>query len=135
MHEDGRKYAEDAIWNLSAECGLNVLLDTVKYFKDGEIFTLELNSDFKVKVINVPGHTPDSVLFYSEKEKTAFVGDAIFAGSIGTSQYYGGNYMYLIESVFKKILSLPDDTVLYSGHSKPTTVGIEKQRILSSLDK
>lgn len=135
MHEDGKRYAEDTVWNLSAECGLHVELDNVNYFKDDEVFALESNPDFKLKVIHVPGHTPDSVMFYSEKEKTAFVGDSIFSGSIGTSKYYSGNYKDLIDSVFKKILALPDDTVLYSGHSKPTTVGAEKQRILTSLNR
>ena len=56
----------------------------------------------------------------------AFVGDTIFRGGIGWTDWYGGDYDTLMKSIRTKILTLPDETILYSGHSEPTTVGAEK---------
>jgi glyoxylase-like metal-dependent hydrolase (beta-lactamase superfamily II) len=79
-------------------------------------------------VIHTPGHTPDSVIYYAPKDNIAFVGDTIFKGSIGNWQYPGGNPEDLQRSIIQRIFTLPDQTVLYSGHSDPTTVGTEKRR-------
>ncbi|MDO5294807.1 MAG: MBL fold metallo-hydrolase, partial [bacterium] len=68
--------------------------------------------------------------FYSEAEQLAFVGDTIFRGSIGSTQYPGSNKKDLQASIFGKIFSLPEKTILYSGHSDFTTVGIEKARYI-----
>ena len=78
-------------------------------------------------MIYTPGHTPDSVLLYNEKERIAFVGDTIFKESIGNYTFPGGNKDLLIQSIMERVFTLPDDTVLYSGHSEPTTVGAEKR--------
>lgn len=64
--------------------------------------------------------------FYSEKDQIAFVGDSIYRGCIGDYQYPGGDYDLLLKNVKEKILTLPEQTALYSGHSEPTTVGEEK---------
>ena len=82
----------------------------------------------RLRVIHTPGHTTDSVVYYSEKDRVAFVGDTIFKGSAGNWQYPGGNRQTLVESITEKIFALPDDTVLYSGHSEETTIGTEKRR-------
>ena len=79
-------------------------------------------------MLYTPGHTTDSVTLYDAAAGIAFVGDTIFKGSIGTDQYPGGNRAQLLRSIQTVIFSLPEDTVLYSGHSAPTTVGIEKER-------
>ncbi len=63
-----------------------------------------------------------------EKEKIALVGDTIFQGSIGSTQYPGGNQMQLVASIQNRIFRLPIDTRLLSGHSEETTVGLEKKR-------
>jgi hydroxyacylglutathione hydrolase len=76
-------------------------------------------------VAHTPGHTPGCVSYI--EGKMAFVGDLIFAGSIGRTDLPGGNHERLIESVRKKIFPLPDDTVLYPGHGPLTTVGEEKR--------
>jgi len=76
-------------------------------------------------VAHTPGHTPGCVSYIAGK--MAFVGDLIFAGSIGRTDLPGGNHKRLIESVRKKIFPLPDDTVLYPGHGPATTVGEEKR--------
>lgn len=76
-------------------------------------------------VAHTPGHTPGCVSYIMGK--MAFVGDLIFAGSIGRTDLPGGNHGQLIESVRKKIFPLPDETILFPGHGPATTVGEEKR--------
>ena len=90
--------------------------------EEGDVVRLE---EQEFLVAHTPGHTPGCVSFLVGK--MAFVGDLIFAGSIGRTDLPGGNHEQLIESVRKKIFPLPDDTVLFPGHGPATTVGEEKQ--------
>ena len=75
----------------------------------------------------VPGHSPGSVAFYSEKEGVVFVGDVLFRGSIGRTDLPRGDFATLILSITKKLFLLPDSTVVYSGHGPKTTIGYEKK--------
>lgn len=77
------------------------------------------------RVLHTPGHTPGCVTFVLGG--LAFVGDLIFAGSIGRTDLPGGSYDDLIAAVRSKIFTLPDDTVLLPGHGPATTVGEEKR--------
>lgn len=81
----------------------------------------------EVEVRHVPGHCPGNVLFYFAEEKAAFVGDALFAGSIGRTDLPGGSMRQLDHSIRTQIYTLPDDTVVFPGHGPGTTVGREKQ--------
>ncbi len=90
--------------------------------EEGDVVRLE---EQEFLVAHTPGHTPGCVSFLVGK--MAFVGDLIFAGSIGRTDLPGGNHEQLIESVREKIFPLPDDTVLFPGHGPATTVGEEKQ--------
>ncbi|RJP24227.1 MAG: MBL fold metallo-hydrolase [Deltaproteobacteria bacterium] len=81
-------------------------------------------ADGKFEVLHTPGHTPGHVTFLAAG--MAFVGDLIFAGSIGRTDLPGGSYDDLIRAVRAKIFTLPDDTVLFPGHGPATTVGEEK---------
>lgn len=78
------------------------------------------------KAIHVPGHSPGSMVFYSEMEAVAFVGDVLFRGSIGRTDLPKGDYATLITGITKKLLTLPDSTIIYSGHGPTTTIGYEK---------
>ena len=127
-HKRSDEYLLDARMNLSALCGPPITVDNVVYLDDGDEVKLQTDSGTSLKVIYTPGHTTDSVIFYSEKDSVAFVGDTIFRGSIGNYQYPGGNAVDLQRSIINKIFSLPDDTILCSGHSEQTTVGREKRR-------
>jgi hydroxyacylglutathione hydrolase len=89
---------------------------------DGDTVTFE---DRVFLVVHTPGHTPGCVSYIMEK--TAFVGDLIFAGSIGRTDLPGGDHDALIRAVREKIFVLPDDTVLFPGHGPTTTVGEEKR--------
>lgn len=78
------------------------------------------------EVRHVPGHCPGSVLFYFAKEGVAFVGDAIFAGSVGRTDFEGGSFPVLEKSIREQIYTLQETTVLYPGHGPTTTVAKEK---------
>lgn len=82
-------------------------------------------SEFEVR--HAPGHTPGHVIFYCEAENAAFCGDVIFDGSIGRTDLPGGSYETLIDSIRTQILTMPDETRLYSGHGSETTVGLERR--------
>lgn len=75
----------------------------------------------------VPGHCPGNVLFYFPDQHAAFVGDALFKGSIGRTDLPGGSFETLARSIRGQIYSLPDATKVYSGHGPSTTVGEEKR--------
>ena len=78
-------------------------------------------------VLHCPGHTRGHVVLVERNEKKVFVGDCLFAGSIGRTDLPGGDYDQLIESISTNILGLGDDFVVYSGHGPETTVGDERR--------
>lgn len=129
IYPEDAKYLTDPYLNLSS----NYDPITVPHYEelhDGEIIRLKANSECYLKVIHTPGHTPGSVTYYSEREKAAFVGDLLYQHGPGLTNFPGGNRRILEESIVNKIFTLPDDTVLLSGHSSPITVGQEKQLLL-----
>jgi len=92
------------------------------YLSEGDCIEFD---EVSLKVIHTPGHSPGGVCFLGEKD--IFAGDTIFAGSIGRTDLPGGNYDELIHSIRTKLLTLDEDTAVYSGHGPSTTIGIEKQ--------
>jgi glyoxylase-like metal-dependent hydrolase (beta-lactamase superfamily II) len=80
----------------------------------------------RFEVRHVPGHAPGNVLFYNQESKVAFVGDAIFAGSVGRSDLPGGDWEQLEESIRRQIYTLSGDTIIYPGHGPETTVARER---------
>jgi hydroxyacylglutathione hydrolase len=80
-----------------------------------------------VEVRHVPGHCPGNVLFHPAAAGIVFVGDALFAGSVGRTDLPGGSAEVLADSIRRQIYTLPDETVVYPGHGPATTVGEEKQ--------
>jgi len=90
--------------------------------REGDVVGL---GDQEFRVLHTPGHTPGHVTFLTGE--MAFVGDLIFAGSIGRTDLPGGSYDDLIRAVREKIFTLPDRTVLFPGHGPATTVGEEKR--------
>lgn len=80
---------------------------------------------FDAKVFEVPGHSPCGIALYIEKY--LFCGDVLFAGSIGRTDFAGGDQRKLIEGIKMKLLALPEDTVVCPGHMGRTTIGREKK--------
>ena len=81
----------------------------------------------EAEVRHVPGHCPGNVLFYFSGANAAFVGDALFAGSVGRTDLPGGSFEVLERSIREQIYTLPDDTLVFPGHGPRTTVRQEKE--------
>ena len=97
---------------------------TPSYVKDNEV--LKLFDDYEFKVITTPGHTPGGVCYYCEKAGLLLAGDSLFAGSIGRCDFPRSSMDDLLTALKEKILTLPDDTKVLSGHGPDTTIGREK---------
>jgi len=78
-------------------------------------------------VIHTPGHTEGSICLYFPQEKKLIAGDTLFAGSIGRTDLPGGSFKKIVDSLYEKILALPDDTVVVPGHGPSTTIGQERE--------
>jgi hydroxyacylglutathione hydrolase len=92
------------------------------YVEERDVITF---GDISLQVLHTPGHSPGGISLLSDK--MVFVGDTLFAGSIGRTDLPGGDYETLIRSVKEKIFPLGDDVVIYPGHGPKTTVGREKR--------
>ncbi|UCC97613.1 MAG: MBL fold metallo-hydrolase [Phycisphaerales bacterium] len=80
----------------------------------------------KLLVLHTPGHTPGGICLYSQPDGAAFVGDTLFADSVGRTDFPGGSMYQLLDSVKDKLFTLPDETNVYPGHGPPTTIAREK---------
>jgi glyoxylase-like metal-dependent hydrolase (beta-lactamase superfamily II) len=89
--------------------------------EDGEKLPL---GDLELEVIHVPGHSPGGICLLAEGH--LFSGDALFAASIGRTDLPGGDHNTLVEGIRRRLLVLPDETVVHPGHGPDTTIGREK---------
>lgn len=103
---------------------------------DGDVFTPDrwlvhgdrvTVGEETLDVLHVPGHSPGSVAFFHEPSRLAFVGDVLFAGSIGRTDLPGGNYATLMASIKDRLLPLGDDVAFIPGHGPESTFGRERQ--------
>lgn len=83
--------------------------------------------DTQVKIFHVPGHTSGSLCYYFVKDRMVFTGDTLFKQSIGRTDFIYGNHQQLVTGIKQKLLTLPDDTLVYPGHGDCTTVADEKR--------
>ena len=117
--EDSKEIANDKNYNLAYDYdGLYVPID--KYVEDGEIIT-----DYNILAIKTQGHTLDSMSYIIDD--IVFTGDSLFKLTIGRTDFPGGDYNTLIDSVKNKLGKLDSDTIVYPGHRADTTIGYEKQ--------
>ncbi|HHY68991.1 MAG TPA: MBL fold metallo-hydrolase [Bacillota bacterium] len=97
--------------------------------REGDIINV---GNVRLHVIETPGHTPGSISLYyagpadGSSDRALFSGDLIFRLSVGRTDLPGGDTSALLESIHRKVLTLPDDTVIYPGHNLTTTVGKER---------
>jgi hydroxyacylglutathione hydrolase len=97
---------------------------TDEHWSDGQTYKVgELN----FTIIHCPGHTPGHVVLFEPNEMKAFVGDCLFAGSIGRTDLPGGSSEQLMDSLFNRILPLGDEVEVLSGHGPNTTIGYERR--------
>src|SRR5687767_11172090 len=91
---------------------------------DGETYNV---GELRFTVLHCPGHTLGHVVLAEETEKAVFVGDCLFAGSIGRTDLPGGSSEQLMDSIGSKIMELGDDFTVYSGHGPETTIARERE--------
>jgi hydroxyacylglutathione hydrolase len=94
-----------------------------RYVEDDEVLEV---GDLGLRSLYTPGHAPGHLAFYVEDEGLVLSGDALFAGSIGRVDLPGGSMEVLMRSIEERLLTLPDETVVYSGHGPRTTIGNER---------
>ncbi len=94
----------------------------VNYIKPGE--TIFLGED-ELQILFTPGHSPGSLSFYSKKDGFVISGDVLFKSSIGRTDLPGGDMDTLLASIRSELFTLPQDTIVYSGHGGPTNVEAE----------
>jgi hydroxyacylglutathione hydrolase len=116
----------DQIESSAGRYGLSGLRNVTpdRYFEDGEELEFE---GVKFGVAHTPGHTPGHVVIYNAAARVAFVGDVLFAGSIGRTDFPRGNHEQLIRSITTKLWPLGDDITFIPGHGPTSTFGHERQ--------
>ncbi|MEW5686366.1 MAG: MBL fold metallo-hydrolase [Pseudomonadota bacterium] len=95
-----------------------------RWLKDGDVVTL---GETEFEVIHCPGHTPGHVVFFHRQARFAQVGDVLFQGSIGRTDFPQGNYQDLINAITKKLWPLGDDVAFVPGHGPMSTFGQERK--------
>ena len=83
--------------------------------------------DVTLKFIHTPGHTEGGMCIYVKEAKALFSGDTLFRQSIGRTDFPGGSYKEIMDSIRKKLFLLPDDTNVFPGHMGTTSIGFEKE--------
>ena len=123
-YEDEAEILKDPEKNLSGWFGTAYGFDADEYFHDKQTFTM---AGVTFTVFYTPGHTKGGCCYYVEEDGVLFCGDTIFNGSVGRTDFYSGSINELARSIRDRILTLPDETKLYSGHGDRTTVEYERK--------
>lgn len=93
------------------------------FISDGDIIEI---GELRAAVLFTPGHAPGHVCFYLADQQVLFDGDVLFQGSIGRTDLPGGDHELLMRSIHDKVMTLPDETAVLSGHGPATTIGAER---------
>jgi len=93
-----------------------------RLLRDGDV--IEIDS-LRFTVLHTPGHSLGGISLYGHG--MVFTGDTLFNYGVGRSDFPGCSHRQLIDSIKRKLMSLPDDTIVYPGHGPPTTIGEEKR--------
>jgi len=124
IHKLDAKMLTEPQANLSAMTG-------APFTTEPEDFSLQEQSvidlaGIELLVLHTPGHTPGGICLYSKEDGVAFVGDTLFADSVGRTDFPGGSTSQLTSSIKERLFTLPDETKVYPGHGPATTIGHEK---------
>jgi len=124
LHKDDVSFVRESKQS-AQNWGINIpqVPDPDKYIEDENI--LELGS-LKLLIIHTPGHSPGGISIYLKSENILFSGDTLFSGSVGRTDFMGGSMNLLVKSIRERLYTLPDNTVVYTGHGESTTIGHEK---------
>ncbi|MBC7771059.1 MAG: MBL fold metallo-hydrolase [Pyrinomonadaceae bacterium] len=126
VHEAEAVWLNDPVLNLSALGGIAVTSPGPdRILMGGE--TLQLGSETPWDVLHTPGHSPGGITLYNPGAGLALVGDTLFAGSVGRSDFPGSDQGTLFESIRTKLYTLPEATRIYPGHGPASTIGRERK--------
>ena len=126
IHHDDEEMLKDASVNLTSSMnGPQIAFSADKTIGDGDKLKV---GNIEIKVLHTPGHTRGGICLYIGQEKVLISGDTLFYGSIGRTDFPGGNYKTLIQAIQTKIMPLADDVTVYPGHGASTTVGYERRK-------
>ena len=121
--EDEKELLEDPYLNSSPELyGRSITVHAVKYVGEGDSMTI---GDMTVFFRKTPGHSPGGMIILTDG--VCFSGDTLFRASVGRTDFYGGSFPVLIQSIRNVLFALPDDTIVLPGHMGQTTIGFEKE--------
>lgn len=124
VHEAERRWLTDANLNLSALMGKPLTIDAPDgTLAEGDTLTLGTST---WRVLHTPGHSPGSISLACDQVPVVIAGDALFAGSVGRTDFPNGSPDVLAESIRTKLYTLPDNTTVFPGHGPSTTIGHEK---------
>jgi hydroxyacylglutathione hydrolase len=120
----------DAAMLTEARSNLSAMMGAAFSTEPADLFVEEKSviedAGIKLEVLHTPGHTPGGICLYSKDEGIVFTDDALFADSVGRTDFPNGSMAQLIKGIKEKLLILPDDTVVYPGHGPTTTIAREK---------
>ncbi|MFQ5999140.1 MAG: MBL fold metallo-hydrolase [Candidatus Bathyarchaeia archaeon] len=123
IHENDALMLTNVVKTLSRVFGLHVTTPPAdNTLRDGDVIQV---GRIKLKVLHTPGHTKGGISLLGDD--VVFSGDTLFAGSIGRTDFPGGSFKEIIQSIKTKLLTLPDHVKVYSGHGPVTTIGEEKR--------
>lgn len=123
IHEAEREWLGDSELNLSIFSGVPVTAPGPdRLLKHGEVLAIA-GRDWQVR--HTPGHSPGSITLMSQAEPVAIVGDALFAGSVGRTDFPGCSMTQLSKSIREQLYTLAPETAFYPGHGEPGEIGIE----------
>lgn len=125
IHEAEREWLTDPDLNLSGGYGFPITCRPAdRLLRDGDELTI---GDEVWRVLHTPGHSPGGITLYSAAKGLALVGDTLFAGSIGRTDFPGSDFETLARSIRERLYTLPDETRVLPGHGPETSVGREKR--------
>ena len=122
-HEAERETLEDPGLNLCGMIGEHKVYHADIFVKDEEVLNL---AGFSIRVFFTPGHTIGGCCYYIADEKILFSGDTLFQESVGRTDFPRGSASDLIRAIREKLMPLPDDVTVYSGHDESTLIGYER---------
>ena len=124
IHRKGRENLENRVPVLAEYIGLpQIYVKEDSIVDDDDILHV---GDLEFRVIYTPGHTDDGTSLYCEKEEMLFSGDTLFKGAWGRVDLPTSDFDSIMNSIINKLLILPENTIVYPGHGKPTRIGDEK---------
>lgn len=122
-HETEKETLEDPGLNLCGMIGEHKVYHADIFVKDEEVLNL---AGFSIRVFFTPGHTIGGCCYYIADEKILFSGDTLFQESVGRTDFPRGSASDLIRAIREKLMPLPDDVTVYTGHDESTLIGYER---------